>query len=823
MPVSLGAATPTAAAQREGRGIALTSRALAGSARRGVPEATIASVSRPHGWAIRAGVVVVLVEAGWLLFELPAAALASDIGAVVLASIAACCCLVVARRRPQGVYRFWRLLALTMALAAAGRAVWTVSRLAGDGRLPNNLLVGGIFTAGIVSGTAALLSCVTAPPTAVGRLRVLLDGVIVGLALVPIGWLIAFREVAAAPMADPVRTLGLLYPMLDLMQLTILVAVSGPLRPVWRPLTAIGCALALRVIADTVYISLVARDSYLPGHPIDLCWPVSYLLMALATGDRAAPAMDSARDGIEDRPVLPWWRLALPYLPVGGAIVAMVLARHLDGHVAPPVFLSGMALLAALAIRQGLAAYETTELAHRLRRLAYTDQLTGLPNRLRFTRRLRRALRGRLPVAVLLLDLDGFKQVNDRFGHASGDSLLVNVADRMRAVVGDRAMISRIGGDEFAVLLGPDRGEPPDRLAERLLAALRPGPLERTGTLHSSASIGIAEYGPQHTGHTDLLRDADIAMYAAKAAGKSAYRICTPALREAAVSRAELIADLRRAVDEGGQLRLEFQPIVELATGAVRGAEALVRWRHPRLGTLPPGRFLPLAEETGLIVAVDRWVIRAACRAAADWQDVAPDATVSVNVAAVHLRRADLAATVANATVEAGLDPHALTVELTESALIEDTETVLDRLRDLRALGVRIAIDDFGTGYSSLNYLHRIPATELKIDQSFVRRLDAGRMANPAAPGTHQSPTAGCGGGPAVPSADGRAYATVEMVRRLATAFGLGVVAEGVETDAQHAAVAAIGCTRGQGYRYGRPGTVADLRRAMRTGHADGA
>jgi EAL domain-containing protein (putative c-di-GMP-specific phosphodiesterase class I) len=324
---------------------------------------------------------------------------------------------------------------------------------------------------------------------------------------------------------------------------------------------------------------------------------------------------------------------------------------------------------------------------------------------------------------------------------------------------------------------------PPDRLADRLLAALQPLPGEEDLGVHPSASIGIAEYGPQHTSHTDLLRDADIAMYAAKAAGKSAYRTCTPALRESAVSRAELIADLRRAVDEG-QLHLEFQPIVDLVSGAVRSAEALVRWRHPRLGVLTPAKFLPLAEETGLILPIDRWVIHEACRAAAVWRERAPDATVAVNIAAAHLRRPELIAMVTDATAAAGLSPHALTLELTESALIEGSDAVLDRLRQLRELGVGIAIDDFGTGYSSLSYLHRIPATELKIDRSFVTRLGA---------------------------EDARAYATVEMVTRLANAFDLTVVAEGVETGVQHAAVTAIGCVHGQGWRYGRPAALPEL------------
>ncbi|ASW55857.1 bifunctional diguanylate cyclase/phosphodiesterase [Plantactinospora sp. KBS50] len=779
------------------------------------PAALASRFGRISLWlALGLGTAVLLTETAWLVLRLPDAATASDAAATLVAGIAAGCCLAVSRRHPANLRRFWLLMALTMALAATGRIIWTVTRLTTGGGLPNNLAVALVFVAGIVSGTAALLSCVSAPPTAAGRLRTLLDGVIVGLALVPVSWVVVLRDVAAAPLAETPRTLGLFYPMFDVMQLTILVAISGPLRPVWRPLSTIGAGLAIRAVADTVYVAQIARGTYEAGHPIDVCWPLSYLLVAVATRYPAPGGIDPA-GGAEtepdaDPPIVPWWRLALPYLPVCGAAVAMVLARQPGQPLPPPVFLAGTGLLVALAIRQSLTAYETTNLADRLRRLAYVDQLTGLPNRLQFTRRLRRCIRERRPVAVLLLDLDGFKQVNDRFGHASGDTLLTNVASRMRAVVGGSGMIARIGGDEFAVLLetgddpgparpaGPDREtdpgpgrtaeRDPDRLARRLLAALGPGGPKADWLLHSSASIGIAEYGPQHQGHTDLLRDADIAMYAAKAAGKSAYRTCTPRLREAAVGRAELIADLRRAVLEAEQLELEFQPIVELGTGTVRGAEALVRWRHPRHGLLAPDRFLPLAEETGLILTVDRWVIRAACRAAAGWQLLSPGTTVAVNVAAGHLRRADLTETVAEATAAAGLPPESLTLELTETALIEGTEAVLDRLGQLRDLGVRIALDDFGTGYSALNYLHRIPATELKIDRSFVRRLDG---------------------------SDQRAYATVEMIRRLAGAFGLGVVAEGVETDAQHAAVAEIGCPHGQGYRYGRPRPLPDLHRLL--------
>ncbi|MEU4479406.1 EAL domain-containing protein [Micromonospora sp. NPDC023966] len=749
--------------------------------------AAVAPARRPLSGRVGlvAAALAVPGEAIWLVTGLPGGALVSDLGAVTMASWAAVACTGVARRHPAPLRRFWALLAATMILAALGRTVWTVERLGGHD-LPHTPLVGGLFTAGILTGTAALLCSLAAPRSLVGQARTLLDGVIVALALIPIGWVVVFRDLADAELTDPLRTAGLLYPMLDLMQLTILVAVAGPARPMWRALTLIGVGLAIRAGADAVYVSLVAHGTYAPGHPIDVCWPLSYLLIGLAT--RYPPPPTCAGDEeTGESPLPPWWRVALPYLPVGGAIIAVVLSRRPTGQTPHLIFVGMMTLLGVLAVRQGLAANENLRLVARLRRLAYSDQLTGLPNRLTFTRRLRRALRDGGPVAVLLLDLDGFKQVNDRFGHAAGDRLLSTIAERMHDATGPDGMIARLGGDEFAVLVAGDRPVAPERLAVRLLAALEPLPGEEDLGVHPSASIGIAEYGPQHTSHTDLLRDADIAMYAAKAAGKSVYRTCTPQLRESAVTRAELIADLRRAVDEG-QLLMEFQPIVDLPTGAVRSAEALVRWRHPRLGVLAPARFLPLAEETGLIIAIDRWVIHEACRAAAAWRERTPEVTVAVNIAAAHLRRPDLIATVTEAVGAAGLPPRALTLELTESALIEGSEAVLDRLTQLRDLGVGIAIDDFGTGYSSLSYLHRIPATELKIDRSFVSRLDAD---------------------------DPRAYATVEMVNRLAGAFDLAVVAEGVETGSQHAAVTAIGCLHGQGWRYGRPVALAELLHAL--------
>jgi EAL domain-containing protein (putative c-di-GMP-specific phosphodiesterase class I) len=293
-------------------------------------------------------------------------------------------------------------------------------------------------------------------------------------------------------------------------------------------------------------------------------------------------------------------------------------------------------------------------------------------------------------------------------------------------------------------------------------------------------SIGVVEHVGGDAG--DVLRDADVAMYAAKSAGKACVRQFEPAMRRAVVAKAELEADLRHAL-ERGELRLRFQPVVDLDSRDVRGAEALVRWEHPRRGLLPPAAFVPLAEEIGLVGELDGWVLEEACRTAAGWQALRPGVTVSVNVTADRFASTDLVGAVADALADTGLPPHCLTLELTETALVADAEATIGRLTALAALGVQVAIDDFGTGYSSLAYLHRLPASILKIDKSFVEGL-----------GTNAESTA-----------------LVRVILGLADTFGLGTVAEGVETESQRALLRALGCTTAQGYLFAPPMPADEL------------
>ncbi|OLF14804.1 putative bifunctional diguanylate cyclase/phosphodiesterase [Actinophytocola xanthii] len=403
------------------------------------------------------------------------------------------------------------------------------------------------------------------------------------------------------------------------------------------------------------------------------------------------------------------------------------------------------------------------ELADRLRRRAERDELTGAASRAHFTDLLRAALdRGR--PALLLIDLDDFKEVNDAHGHPVGDQFLVQAAGRIGSAVGSAGVVGRLGGDEFAVLVEDGDQDRAGELAERVLAELA-----------IPASIGIAlASGDAEESADVLLRDADTAMYTAKRAGGNRFQLFHAELRTALLRRQQDEAELRQAlVDE--QFVLYFQPIVDLRTGTVSGAEALIRWQHPERGLLPPAPLVELAEETGLIVPLGTWALRAACRQAVRWHRDGIEIGMSVNVSARQLHTADFVDTVDAALRDTGLAPERLTLELTESALVRPS--ALEVLRRIRALGVRVALDDFGTGYSSLSYLQRHPFDLIKIDRSFTGRL---------------------GGAPA-------AAGIVRCVLDLAAVLGTPVVGEGVETVEQARFLASAGCALAQGYHFGRP------------------
>jgi diguanylate cyclase (GGDEF)-like protein/PAS domain S-box-containing protein len=439
---------------------------------------------------------------------------------------------------------------------------------------------------------------------------------------------------------------------------------------------------------------------------------------------------------------------------------------------------------------------EQKELQERLRHQASHDDLTKLANRTLFAERVEGALAvggDDAVVTVLLVDLDDFKTVNDSLGHAVGDALLVAISGRLNQCIRSEDTVARLGGDEFAVLLRERRLDRGIEVAERILASLARPALAHGHTLLVQASIGIVQGGPGDDAGA-LLRDADIAMYAAKEHSKGGYACYTPGMEASILQHAELGVQLRQALAQD-QLHLVYQPIVSLPDGGIAGVEALARWDQPTRGPVPPLEFIPVAERTGLIVPLGRWVLQEACRQAAAWRrahgDAAP-AIVSVNVAARQLQEPGFVNDVVDALRQAGLEPHHLVIEATESAVLKGGQ-VLEALRGLHALGVRLALDDFGTGQSSLGLLQTCPVSILKLDKSFV---DAIADAEPQA-----------------------AVATAVILT--AQALGLDTIAEGIETAEQAGRLWELGYRLGQGYHFARPlaaEEVALLLAGVRTG-----
>jgi len=420
----------------------------------------------------------------------------------------------------------------------------------------------------------------------------------------------------------------------------------------------------------------------------------------------------------------------------------------------------------------------------RLVHQAHHDPLTHLPNRALFLEELAATLS--LPgreadalVALLLLDLDSFKLVNDTRGHAAGDELLVAVGRRLRGCLPCGTTLARLGGDEFAVLLKrvADPAEPA-RLAGRLIEALQPPFTVEGHEVFVTAAVGVVTRHPRRTAPGSLLRDADTALYKAKAVGPDSYAIYDPRLRAALLARVERKMALHGAA-ERGELRLHYQPKVELTTGRTVAVEALLRWEHPDQGLLHAAEFIQLAEETGLIVTLGRWALREACRQAREWTDVSAErpSLVCVNLSVRQLREAGLVAEVARALEDACLDPGRLELEITEGAVMQKVPAVRRALRDLRKLGVLLAIDDFGSGFSSLARLRGLPADTLKIDRAFVAPLRR----------------------------DAASLVIVRAIVALAHDLGLMVAAEGVETAEQAAMLRAVGTDLGQGFYFAPP------------------
>ncbi|WP_313219185.1 EAL domain-containing protein [Stenotrophomonas sp.] len=583
--------------------------------------------------------------------------------------------------------------------------------------------------------------------------------------------------------------------------------VSQPTLPHGR--LALGAVLMGSGIASMHYLGMAALHMQ-PGIDYHAGWVALSLLIAVAASWTAlfiAFRLRSTHRRLHDR--------AAPALVLGTAIVGMhytgmAAARFPAGSICGAAAGDGLqaqwlalvvlaltiAILAVVLIvswldqrmEAQLLRLRNTDLSSSLNdaqaeltQAALHDPLTRLPNRRLLQQRIEQALaeaeqRGSR-FAVMFMDLDGFKQVNDAYGHQTGDALLVAVADRTRKLLRPADMLARLGGDEFVLVVPIENDEDVATLASRLIQTVGNEPLLPRHDLQVTASIGIAICPDHAASERQLMAFADAAMYQAKEAGRNAYVLFADWMNDSAEQQFQLLADLRRAIGSE-QLFLHYQPKTRVAGQSISGAEALIRWRHPQQGLIPPDRFIRLAERSGVINEIGRWALDEACRQLRVWHDAGHDAwTVSVNLSPIQFASPNLLKEVREALQTHRIEPRRLILEITENTVMRDTEASLTLLQAMAALGVGISIDDFGTGYSSLLYLKRLPATEIKIDHAFVRDLENS-------------------------SED---VVIVSAIVALGHALDMDIVAEGVETAGQRAYLERLGCDYLQGYLLGRP------------------
>jgi diguanylate cyclase (GGDEF)-like protein len=673
----------------------------------------------------------------------------------------------------------WHLLMAVQVVSAVGAVVRGAT---GDPATGASLPADAVGVVAYALIFAWLLQLVRAAGDG-AREGALTDGLLVSVAAAAALWVLLLSPTLAASTPLLFRLTASLFPFLDVVVLFLLVRLALARAQRIPSLLLLLATFALVLTGDLLW-ALHAAGYAVSTRLAD----TGYLLAVGLAG--AAVLHPSVHVLTEPSPAiaqpLSRWRLLTVTLAFG-APALLVLLRPIATVGDRIVVGISILLLAGVAyVRTVRAVNQHAASERRLAHQATHDPLTGLPNRILLIARIGAALQGLASapgrvVAVLFVDLDGFKRVNDTWGHSLGDELLVAVGRRLGSVLGDGETLARVGGDEFVVLRTTAAPDDLPAVAERVRAALSEPFQLSSGEVVVGASIGVTHSGLAGPGAApeDLVRDADVAMYQAKGEGRNRWLLFEPAMRQVVAQRLETERALRVAL-EHGELVVHYQPVIRLADEVAVGFEALVRWERPGHGLVPPGAFIPTIEDTDLILPVGALVLRMAARQLAEWRAASPSARhlkVSVNVAARQLRDPAFVDLVRCVLLETGLPGGALTLEITESALVEDSDTILERLGALRALGAHLSVDDFGTGYSSLRYLKKFPVNQVKIDRAFVDGLGD----------------------------DPDDEAIVAAVLAMAHALGLEVVAEGVETEVQRDHLRALGCDSAQGYLYARP------------------
>jgi diguanylate cyclase (GGDEF)-like protein len=682
----------------------------------------------------------------------------------------------------------WRVYSVAVVLFLAGGGVRQAVGSFGDLTSHRSLVPDLIVLPGYGLVTLAIAGMVRARWRGRGRdIDAMLDSSVAALAALTLAWVYLMTP-ALFHQDIPlrVRLSIVVYPPLSVFMLAMSsrVAFTAGRRMVASQRLLVG-ALTLFVIGDVVQTIGDAHLVSVPQRLIDLPYALAFLAFAV---DCLHPSMVELTEPVPSDEAAPSrGRLALVAVALG--IPALVSLTRTDADGAERVVLIAMVLaLTVLAVtRMFRALREHARSEARFAHQATHDLLTGLPNRAYLLEHLERVLARAgaedIRVGVVFLDVDRFKLVNDTGGHGLGDELLVAIARRLRIDVSPADLVARIGGDEFIVVLGAVDGLPAAiAAAERLRLSFELPFTLRGNDIYASASLGVTFTDGRDGASSgeSLIRDADTAMYQAKEAGRDGVAVFDASMRDRVAERLLLEQDLRLALD-ADQLQVHFQPIVSLHDEQPTGFEALIRWAHPTRGMVPPATFIPIAEDTGLIVELGAWVLGEAARQVAEWRLTLPgaaDLSVAVNLSARQLRDPRLLARVADVLDRSGLPGSALCLELTESLLMEDPQVAAATLRELRGLGVRLSVDDFGTGYSSLSYLKRFPVDHVKIDRSFVEGLDG-----------H----------------DSSEESLVAAIIAMAGALGMTTVAEGVESPAQAGRLRDLGADRAQGYLFSRP------------------